>query len=399
MKRLSPTWFLFSLLAVAFFLTAACKKKQEAALERPDAITGVQIEVVKVSAQSNYYEAVGTVRAKTNTVLSSKLVGTVVALPAHEGDHVRAGQVLVEVDNREAKTQIQKAQAGVREAQTNIEEADKTIRAADSAKAAAEANRALAASTLKRYQALLERKSVSPQEYDEVETRYKIALAEVERAERMLQSVTAHKNMFFAKIDQANADVTSAQVYAGYARIASPINGIVVTKHAEVGSLAVPGQPLLTIEDNSYRLEAIVEESQLSNIRLGANAIVTIDALGKEELSGRVAEIVPTTDPASRSYTVKIDLQGKQMLRSGLFGKARFLAGERQVLAVPSKAVLQRGQLSSVYVVDGSGVARMRLITLGKTMGDRVEVLTGLSEGERILVDSSVINREGVKVR
>ena len=201
------------------------------------------------------------------------------------------------------------------------------------------------------------------------------------------------------KVDQAKADVASAQVYAGYARITSPLNGIVVARHAEVGSLTAPGQPLLTIEDNNYRLEAAVEESQLRNIRLGATAMVTIDALGQEELSGRVVEIVPTADPASRSYTVKLDLPGKQSLRSGLFGKARFLAGDSQVVTIPTKAVLQRGQLSSVYVVDGSGIARMRLITLGKALGDRVAVLSGLSAGERILVDSTVINREGVKVQ
>lgn len=391
--------FLVLLLVLVSLLAAACEKRQDAATEKPAVVTSAQTEVVKASSQSDYYEAVGTVRAKTNTVLSSKVVGTVIALQAREGDRVRAGQVLVEVDNRDAKTQVQKAQAGVREAQTGIAEVDKNIRAAEAAKAAADANRALAASTLKRYQALLERRSVSPQEFDEVETKHKIALAEVERAERMLQAAIAHKNVVAAKVDQAQADVAVAQVYAGYARITSPLNGIVVTKHAEVGSLAAPGQPLLTIEDNNYRLEAAVEESQLRNIRLGTSAMVTIDALGPEELSGRVAEIVPAADPASRSYTVKIDLPGQPLLRSGLFGKARFLSGDRQVLTVPSKAILQRGQLSSVYVVDASGIARLRLITLGKALGERVEVLSGLSDGERILVESSAINREGVKVQ
>jgi membrane fusion protein, multidrug efflux system len=390
---------LFIIALFLALLTAACEKKQEAATEKPAVVSGIQTEVVSTSAQSDYYEAVGTVRAKTNTVLSAKVVGSITALHAREGDRVRAGQTLIEIDNRDARSQVSKAQAGVREAQTGTDEVDKNIRAAESAKAAAEANRELAASTLKRYQVLRDRKSVSPQEFDEVETKYKVAAVEVERADRLLQSLIARKNMVLARIDSAKADVDVAQVQIGYARIASPINGVVVTKHAEVGSLAAPGTPLLTIEDSNYRLEAAVEESQLRNIRLGANAMVTIDALGLEEMTGRVVEIVPTADPASRSYTVKIDLASKLLLRSGLFGKARFIAGERQSLAIPSKAILQRGQLNYVYVVDGSGIARMRLITLGKQSGDHVEVLSGLSSGERIVSDGTSLNKEGVKVQ
>ena len=391
--------FIITLLALTALLVAACEKKQEAATEKPAVVSGIQTEIVQASSQSDYYEAVGTVRAKTNTVLSSKVVGSVIALHAREGDRVRAGQTLIEIDNRDARAQVNKSQAGVRSAQTGIEEVDKNIRAAESAKAVAETNQALAASTLKRYQVLRERKSVSPQEFDEVETKYKVAVVEVERADRMLQSVVARKNMVFAHIDQAKADVAVAQVQVGYARIASPINGVVITKHAEVGSLATPGAPLLTIEDSNYRLEASVEESQLRNIRLGATAMVTIDALGQEEMTGRVVEIVPTADPTSRSYTVKIELASKSLLRSGLFGKARFLSGERPSLTVPNKAILQRGQLSYVYAVDGSGIARMRLVTLGKQSGDRVEVLSGLSNGERIVVDGTSLNKEGVKVQ
>lgn len=389
-------FFILSLLAL--FVTA-CEKKQEAAAEKPAAISGVQTEVVGTSSTSDYYEAVGTVRAKTNTVLSAKIVGSITALQAREGDRVRAGQTLIEIDNRDARTQVSRAQAGVREAQTGTDEVDKNIRAAESAKAAAEANKALAESTLKRYQVLRDRKSVSPQEFDEVETKYKVAVVEVERAERLLQSLTARKNMVLARIDSAKADVDVAQVQVGYARVTSPINGVVVTKHAEVGSLAAPGTPLLTIEDTNYRLEAAVEESQLRNIRLGATALVTIDALGQEEMSGRVVEIVPAADPASRSYTVKIELASRTLLRSGLFGKARFVSGERAALAIPNKAIVQRGQLSYVYVVDASGIARMRLLTLGKQSGDRVEVLSGLSSGERIVSDGTTLNREGVKVQ
>lgn len=387
-------------------VTASCGRKEEAA-EKVPTVKGVKVQAVKSSQVEDYYEAVGTVRSKTTSVLSSKIMGSIVAVHVREGDRVHAGQLLIEIDNRDAQAQLRKAQAGLREAQEALEEVDRAIRAAESAKAAAEANKALAALTFNRYKTLLERRSVSQQEFDEVDAKYKVAEAEAGRAEQMLRSLLAKKNQALAKIDQAKADVANAQVYSGYARITSPINGIVTAKRADVGHMASPGAPLLTIEDNvHYRLEAAVEESQAGKIRLGDRARVRIDALGQNELDGRVVEIVPTADPASRSYTVKIDLiteAGKtgtqQILRSGLFGKASFLIGQKQAITIPQKAIIERGQLVGVYVVDQSGVARLRLIKTGKQYGDRVEVLAGIKDGDLIVVDNVEAVSDGSPVK
>ncbi len=116
---------------------------------------------------------------------------------------------------------------------------------------------------------------------------------------------------------------------------------------------------------------------------------------------GTVEEIVPASDPATRSYTVKIGLlnvDGTQ-LRSGLYGKARFIIGQRNVLAIPQTAVTQQGQLVGVFVVDQSGVARLRLVKTGRVIGDRVEVLSGLNEGEEIIGEGVTSLREGIRVR
>lgn len=388
-------------ITLASVTAASCSKKQEAAsLEKTPAVRNVPTEIVKTTPVADFYEAVGTVRSKTSTTLSSKVVGSVISMRVREGDRVRAGQLLAEIDSRDARVQTDKAQAGLREAQTSVDEVEKNIRAAEAAKAAAEASRNLAAATFKRYQTLLERKSVSQQEFDEVQARYKVAEAEVERADRMLQSMQARRNQVTARIDQAKADVAGAQVYAGYSRITSPINGVVTVKQADVGTLAAPGAPLLTIEDgNSFRLEAAVEESRIRDVRLNQPVTVLIDALGGEELSGRVVEIVPSTDPASRSYTVRIELPSRSLLRSGLFGRARFTAGERKTMTIPQKAIVQRGQLTGVYVIDSSGIARLRLITLGKATGDRIEALSGLSDGDRVVTDAGSGVSDGSKVQ
>jgi len=166
--------------------------------------------------------------------------------------------------------------------------------------------------------------------------------------------------------------------------------------------MATPGAPLLSIEnDSDYQLEVSVEESQLSKINLHDQARVEIEALGNKELTCSVAEIVPASDPNSRSYIVKVGLPNGAglQLRSGLYGKARFISGQRQALTIPQTAVSQRGQLVGVFVVDQSGIARLRLIKTGKSFGERVEVLSGLKGGEQIVIDTGAAIQDGTRVR
>jgi multidrug efflux pump subunit AcrA (membrane-fusion protein) len=379
---------------------ASCGKNQEVAAEKPPVVKGARVERVSMSPIEDYYEATGTVRSKTTTVLSSKIMGTVISLRARDGDKVSAGQALIEIDNRDASAQLQKAGAGLRQAQEGLAEVEQAINAAKSAQAAAEANKRLADSTYARYRALFERKSVSPQEFDEAKARREMAEAEARRAADTLKMLAAKRQQALAQIDQAKAEVANAQVFVSYARIASPISGVVVAKHTEVGSTATPGAPLLTIEDGlRYRLEVAVEESQLGKIGMGQRARLRIDALGADDLEGGVSEITPAADPMSRSYTVKIDLPARQSLRSGLYGVARFTSGRKQAILIPQKAVAQRGQLAGVFVVDDAGVARLRLIKTGKTYGENVEALSGLNDGERIVVDGVADVKDGVKIQ
>ncbi|HEY3040080.1 MAG TPA: efflux RND transporter periplasmic adaptor subunit [Pyrinomonadaceae bacterium] len=396
MNRIASVVFIASLV-----MFTSCSKKPETSQPAP-IVQGAKVETIQTSSVDDYYEAVGTVRAKTSSVIAARVIGNIVNVRVREGDRVRAGQTLIEIENRDAGVQVQKAQAGVRESNDALDEAERNIRAAESARAAVRANESLASSTFNRYQTLFNRQSVSPQEFDEVRTKLEVARAESERADRMLQAAKARQNQMFGRIDQARADVSSARVYAGYSRLASPINGVVVSKHVDAGSMATPGAPLLTIEnDSNYQLEVSVEESQLNKIHLNDQARITIEALGNQEFTCSVKEIVPVADPNSRSYTVKLSLPtiAGQQLRSGLYGKARFVTGARQVLSVPQKAVTQNGQLVSVFVVDHSGTARMRLIKTGETFGERVEVLSGLNDGEQIVSEISPQIKDGTRVR
>ncbi|HYL99781.1 MAG TPA: efflux RND transporter periplasmic adaptor subunit [Blastocatellia bacterium] len=364
----------------------------------------VPIETVALSTVNDYYDAVGTVKSKTSSVLSPKVLGTIIAVYSKEGDRVRAGQLLIEMDSREVEAQLDKARAAQREAQDGVDEIDRSSAAAAAALNSAQTGRNLAEATYKRYKILLERKSVSPQEFDEVETRYKAAGAEVDRASAFLDSLKARKGQAQARIEQAEAEVNAAQVTVGYFRIASPMEGTVTAKQAEPGATAAPGAPLLTIEDDShYLLEAAVEDSQSGKIKIGDNVEVLFEGSQPSGLIGKVQDIVHASDPLSRSFTVKVDLPSTghetvQRLRSGLYGKARFEVGRRETITVPSSAIVERGQLTGVYAVDGSGRALLRLIKTGNRFGDKVEVLSGLAKGDRIVTAETSSIAEGRKV-
>jgi multidrug efflux pump subunit AcrA (membrane-fusion protein) len=391
----------FILIGCAAALFLSCGSKEDFSKTAP-VPQKVKIEKVQVSHVEDTYEAMGTVRSKTISVLSSKVLGRVVTIPVREGDRVKAGQLLVEIDDREMKAQLQKSQAGLKEAQYALDEIEKGIRGGEAEKKAADARLALASSTFDRYKGLFERRSVSLQELDEVQTKNTAANADADQASERLQALLAKRNQIIARIDQAKADTVNAEAFLSHTRILSPIDGIVTTKPADIGQMAAPGTPLLSVEDEShYRLEALVEESRIGRIHLADPVSVSLDALGQKPMAGQVSEIVPALDPASRSYIIKIDLRAPDsstLFRSGLFGKARFNTGTKKVLTVPVHSVLERGQLTFVYVVDPAKIAHMRLIQTGKPYGDRVEVLSGLSEGDQVIVEPLPAVKDGATV-
>ncbi len=376
---------LLILLAVVLF--AACSKERKGADEVavPPLVRDVEVMVVRPETVEDSFEAVGTVKARKITVLSSKTVGTIVAVLVGEGDHVSREQSLVEIDDRDVRAELQGAQAG-------LEEATRAIGAAESAVAAARGQRDLAAATFKRYEPLVARGSVTPQEFDEVNARYKIASAEMERAEENLRAQRARKKQAVARISQA-------QTRLSFTKITAPFDGVVTAKTAEVGALATPGSPLMTIEQRGpYRLEVQVGESRLADVKLGLTTPVEIDAIKATALMGKVGEIVPAADPQSRSFTIKIDIPAHALVRSGLYGKARFRGGKREVLVVPAKALVEKGQLVGVYAVNDGGGVRLRLVNAGKRFGEKAEILSGLTAGERIVVSGLEKVSDGSRV-
>jgi membrane fusion protein, multidrug efflux system len=365
----------------------------------PPVVRDATVATVAAAELEEASEVTGTVRSRTTTTLSSKIVGRILALHVREGSMVQAGQLLIELDDQDFAAQTRRAEAGLREAEAAMEEVERGMAAAAAGQAAAEAQRDLAASTLVRYQRLMDRKAVAPQEYDQVAAQQKAAAATVDRTIAEGQAIQSKRAQVLARIETARTEIASTHVMRGHAKIAAPFAGIVTAKHAEVGGLAAPGAPLLTVEDNRhYWLEIAVPDSQVGGLKRSQSLRVAVEGAGVSG-SATISEIVPTADQATRTTLVRLDLPASPQLRSGLFGRAWIPAGRRQAIQVAREAVVERGQLQGVYVVGQDDVARFRLIRTGAAHQDGVEVLSGLTSGEQIILRGVERVTDGARIQ
>jgi RND family efflux transporter MFP subunit len=284
---------------------------------------------------------------------------------------VRAGQTLAVLDDATLRAAAHQAEAG--------------LMAAQSQQAAAQTDANLASSTLERYKQLQAQKSVSPQELDEV----------TRRAEAATERVEALR----AQGEAAKAQDSGARAMLGYTRLRAPFAGMVTARLADPGTLASPGVPLLQVDsDGPLQLQTTVDESAIGMVHKGMKISVSIDGATTANVTGTVAEIVPAADPASHSFTVKIDLVSSGKLRAGMYGTAAFATGTRQSILIPRSAVVQRGSLACAYVLDSTGIAQLRYLTLGAVQENNVEVLSGISAGEKLVDDPADRNLAGKRI-
>ena len=352
-------------------LLGACSDQSKKVETAPETVRNVPLIEVQQKSMPDVLEAVGTMRAAQTSTLASQMMGTLVEVRAHEGDRVQRGQVLAIIDDSQPHAALDRANAADMASRQQL--------------AAADSELALAESTLKRFQTLFDKKSVSPQEFDEVKTRQQAALA--------------RRDMARADQEQAKAAIAQATTALEYTRIRAPFDGVITERKADPGTLASPGMPIFTLEDTRrYRLEASINESDLAFVRIGQLAPVLIDALGTDPLPGKVVQIVPAADPGSRSFLIKVELPADSRLRSGLFGRAQFFHGERRALIVPQTAVVERGQMQGVFLLDQNKVAALHYVTLGKSAHDQVEVLAGLQDGDLLVARPGILELDGKRV-
>lgn len=375
--------FLQSLsLLIVVSVLAACGSNKPAGGETAGVVSGVRVETVSAIVAPQMYEAVGTVRSANVSVLNAQIGGTVGDVRVKSGERVRKGQVLAVIDDRSPRAQVEAAQAGVEEATQGLAEIEQALQAAT-------ADRQFAEATFTRYQALLQKNSLSREEYDGAQAKYKAALAN----ERALE---AKKKEIQARHQQAEAQKSSAETMLSYSRIVAPSDGVVTQRSVDAGTVVMPGTPLMVVEETSrYRLEAGLPEELFTKIRVGEETAV---ATTRGQVQGRVAEVVPAADPSSRTFLVKVDLPSNCSCQSGEYATAMFPVEETRMMSVPRGALVEHGELEGVYVVNPQGNVEYRLIKAGKAWGERIEVLSGLNQGDRVAVTQVERLRDGVRV-
>jgi HlyD family secretion protein len=350
----------------------------------PDAAS-LPVAEVRLTPRAIYFDAMGTVTAVSATTIASKVLGTVTTVAVREGDRFRIGDALVLIDPRQAQARLDQARAAV-------SQAAQARQAARAALERARAADALAAATLARYRLLQAEQTVSPQEFDEIAARGREAAAGRRQAEAMARAAQD-------QMRQTEAALQDARVMFHDTRVTAPFEGLVVKRLVEPGDLAMPGKALLAVEQSSgHQVEAAVPANLGGDLAPGQPLAVVLPAIKNQRLEATVATVEPAVDPTTRTLLVKLTLPAAPGLRSGMFVQVRVPIGQDTALWIPVAAVVHEGQLTGVYRVDAAGIARFRLIRFTETDEERVRVVAGLADGDRIVTAVSALLRDGLKV-
>ncbi len=337
---------------------------------RPDQTTPIRAEVITASATSSRstMALTGIIAARQVADISSQILAPISAVEVREGDTVRKGQVLARLSSVPLHAAVEQAQA--------------ELLAANQQENAAKAQKNLAAETYARYAILNQRHSVTPQEFDQVKTQLDAANAQLQAAA--------------AQSAAAQAGTRQSQATSAYTVLRAPFSGIVTKKYVDAGGTASPGIPLLQIEDaRDHEADIQINEADLRNIHAGEQVQVEFNG-SQSPIMGKVREIVPSGDAAAHTFTVKIGLPPSRALYSGMTANVLLPGGgQRASLTLPKTVIRRRGQLDSVLALDANSVAQIRYVTLGRPEGNAVEIISGLTAGDRILAhpDDALVGR------
>lgn len=351
---------------IGLLVLSACsgKEKNETTANTDAAIT------VKVATPSGDVQqgvnVSGQIEAAQSANISTRVMGYITMLKVKVGDHVSKGQLLATISNQDMLAKRAQADAMIAEAQASVNSAQKDF---------------------DRFTALYKQQSATAKELDNVTLQYNAAKARMEGAKQMRNEVNA---------------------MLGYTSLTAPFAGIVTQKLADAGSMASPGMPILTIEQSgSYQVSASVPENTINQIHQGTEAIVTINAIDKT-IKGTVSQINQSSQYTGGQYIIKVSIPDKD--KAGLYAGmyANIVIAVKETVAVkptvntvlvPLSSIEHKDQLTGLYTVGSNNTALLRWVRLGKTFGDKVEVLTGLEKNEPFIVSAEGKLYNGVPVK
>ncbi len=349
----------------------------------------VTVEPVRRTPVARSLSVTGTVAARDLISVLPQTNGLQIRqILVREGESVREGQAMAILDDAVIRAQIDQARA-------NIESAQAVIGQRQAALAQARASLAEAERNLERYEQLASNGAISRQELDARAT----TTATTREAVRVAQ----------ANISSAEADVRSSraglqqlQTQLRQTVVRAPASGLVAEAIAKIGDVVSGSQPLFSIiQNNALELAAQVPAVQLPQVEVGAPAKVTSDTDSRVQLQGRVREIAPLVDTQSRQATVRIDLPPTSLLRPGMFARAAITTATVSGITVPAKAVVPQPDGNGiVFVLVGEDTVQARSIEVGEVLNDgNIEISSGLSPGDRIVVAGAGYLNDGDRVR
>ncbi|MDQ7038639.1 MAG: efflux RND transporter periplasmic adaptor subunit [Aquificota bacterium] len=317
-------------------------------------VKGLEVGRVEV-LERTYISFTGRIVADERAEISTRRSGYVVFVGADEGDLVKKGQLLLRIDPVEVRAEVEKAKSRLEQAKKVYDSALAKYRVAER--------------TYIRFRRLLEEGAVTQQEFDEIEARFLEAKANLESAE--------------LQVEIARRDLMSAKSRVKYTEIRAPFDGYVVERNVDPGDTAFPGKVLMVVEGRVYRVRVDLPERLMGSVRTGDLIKVRVDSLGKT-LTAKVVEVRPSVDPGTGTFRVEALMEGEG-LKSGMFARV-FLPQSTKTIVVPQTAIFRRWDVTGVWVVGDDGVIRLRFVRTGRVINGKVEILSGLKEGERIVI-------------
>lgn len=354
-----------TIIVLSFVLVACSSTNDKKVTNNNNTPISVSISKANETLPNNHTTVSGKIVSKNVVNISTRMMGYITNIHAALGQQVKAGQLLVNINAADIKAKDGQTDAMIQQAQANFDNAKKDY---------------------ERFQNLFNNKSATQKELDDMKARYQMAKANVEAAQQMKSEVNAQYN---------------------YTNIVSPIAGIVTAKYAEQGSLANPGMPILTIESpTNLQVQALVAEEDITLVKEGITVVVFIKSINKT-IKGNVAEISKSAVNTGGQYVVKINIPYSSDLLPGMFVNVQFPFKNNYIttsnnsinIMIPKTALVEQGQLTGVYVVSSQQTAVLRWIRIGKVVGDKVEVLSGLSAEETYIISSNEKLYNGAKVQ
>ena len=351
--------YLISIISAALFITSCSSDKKKVSTDNSPAIQ-VNVSKVALNSKGQFLSVSGKIKAVNSADLSTRMMGFVTKANVNVGDKVTKGQLLISINNSDLQAKKGQINAGITQAKTAFNNAEKNYN---------------------RFKNLFESKSITQKELDDMTANYQIAKAGLESANQM-------KNEINAQFE--------------YANITAPFSGVITSKNIEVGDMANPGMSLISIETpGDFEVIAMVPETEISQINKGTEVTVLVKSMNKS-LQGKVEEVSTSAKNTGGQYLVKINLEktGASIL-SGMFTTIQFPVDKKnssESILIPIEAIVKNGQLSGVYTVSETNTALLRWLRLGRSYGNQVEVLSGLSADESYIISADGKLFNGAKV-